>query len=268
MLVNAQDRGSAATGVVLMSRESNQSKPKAFVLRSPLPAKKFVESADYKKLISSLNQDTLSILGHTRAVTGGAQAEDNKNNHPHIAGPIVGIHNGRIINDTQLWNRYSAYMNPKGRCDSEVIFALINRKIATHGSTEVAIAKAMEELEGWWALALVNLREPQKVFLLRDDSTPLEVAWWTYGEAAFFGSEYHYLEKAFSKAKLPGGLRHHKLKPRTLVTLDSTVSGNAGDFFVHSKPLTQQSSVKQAQLINEHREDFRITQGRSQGGHG
>lgn len=268
MLVRAQSRGAAATGVVLMSRENGWSKPKAFVLRSPLPAEKFVESSDYKKLISKLNENTLSIIGHTRAVTGGAPAENNTNNHPHFAGSIVGVHNGRIINDTHLWNKYAAYMTPKGCCDSEVMFALINHKLVTLEPTENAIEKAMEQLEGWWATALVNLQEPQKVFLLRDDSTPLEVAWWTLGEAALFGSDYSYLEGAFSKSELKGTLRRHELKPRTIVTLDSTVSGNGEEFFVHSQQLKQSSPLKQAQLINKHKVDFEITQGRSQGGYG
>lgn len=269
MLVNAQSRGSAATGVVLMSRENDRSKPKALVLRSPLPADKFVESADYKKLLSSMNQDTLSIIGHTRAVTGGAGAENNKNNHPHIAGSVVGVHNGRVVNDTALWNKYGGYMIPKGHCDSEVVFALINRKLETvQGGTEQAIAEAVTELKGWWALALVNLKEPQKVFLLRDDSTPLEVAWWTYGEAAVFGSDYDHLNRAFKTANPGGHLRRYDLKPRTLVTLDSTVSGDSSEFFVHSKQLAERSALKQAELIAEHKDDYETTQGRTQGGHG
>ena len=47
---------------------------------------------------------SVAVMGHSRLVTNGAQ-ENNQNNQPVVAGDMVGIHNGIIVNDEELWQR-------------------------------------------------------------------------------------------------------------------------------------------------------------------
>ena len=269
-LVKAQARGSAATSVTLVSRDNKEdTRPKVLTLRSPVAAEEFVNSDKYKQVISKLNNSSLSIIGHTRAVTGSATAKNNYNNHPHIAGPVVGVHNGYVVNDKELWKKYSAfkYMKPRGSCDSEIIFALINHRLQGNlKNTDEAIARAIEEIEGWYAIAVVNMKEPEKVFILRDRVAPLDIVWWGYGKTAMFASNYDYIAGPFEETKLPGTLRRHVLEPMTIVALDSCVKHcNSQDFHVHSRQLRLNvSDVKQAELINNNKEAYNISQGKTQ----
>ena len=45
------------------------------------------------------------VLGHSRLQTNG-QSEINTNNQPVVKDGAVGIHNGIIVNDNDLWNAY------------------------------------------------------------------------------------------------------------------------------------------------------------------
>lgn len=264
MLVKAQRRGSGATGVVLMSKESG--KPKATVFRAPLPATDFIKTDDYKKLISRLDGNSLSIIGHTRAVTTGP-AENNRNNHPHIHGPIIGVHNGGITNHEKLWNKYAAYMKPKGECDSEVFFALVNRKITALGmKTEDAMAEAAGESKGWWAFVLVNAKDPGKIYILRDSGTALDLAWWKSGGTALFASEYVFIETSFKSKVHAGRLRRHEIDANTVFGLDSTIRGEPEDFLVHYRDLPKRSSIAQARLLADNKETYETTTGRKVNG--
>jgi glucosamine--fructose-6-phosphate aminotransferase (isomerizing) len=201
MLVSAQARGSAATGVAMMTCAPDAEKTRAWVLRSPLPAKEFVETEDYKKIMEMVDTDCLSIIGHTRAVTGNAVAEDNKNNHPHVHGGIIGIHNGCITNDDQLWDKFSEHITPKGKCDSEVIVALVNHFVESGiaENTEEAIEMALSESEAWFALAFLDTGSPNKMYLVKDKATPLSLGWWNAPEIGVFASNWDYIEKAYEK---------------------------------------------------------------------
>ena len=75
------------------------------------------------------------------------------NNHPVRHGPIVGIHNGIILNDDELLGRPDscARAEPRMTVDSEAIFA-----IAAHSRND---ARALEQLRGAMATAWLDERE-------------------------------------------------------------------------------------------------------------
>ena len=50
MLVCAQKRGAAATGVAMVGYQGTDERPKVFIARSPLPAEEFVKTNEYKEL--------------------------------------------------------------------------------------------------------------------------------------------------------------------------------------------------------------------------
>lgn len=263
MLINAQIRGAAATGIMLVSEGYEGSKPKMYVLRSPLPAEDFVKTSDYAKVLSKLDETTLSVIGHTRAVSA-ATARNNHNNHPFVCGDIVGVHNGMVINDNILW-RYSPEMGKlkRSNCDSEVIFALTNHLRTTVFPIEDAIAKALAGTEGWYALAMVSLKEPHRVFIIKDSVSDMEVAWWKAGQVAMFGSEYSHISLAFNRAGLASPLKRYRLETGVLTTLDSTIGGKQGEFFVQTNRLENtQSLLKTAHIIERNKEKFKITQGK------
>jgi glutamine phosphoribosylpyrophosphate amidotransferase len=101
------------------------------------------------------------------------------NNHPVRHGPVVGIHNGIIVNDDELLACLDcARSEPRMTVDSEAIFAL-----AAHSGND---AQALEQLRGAMATAWIDEREPDVVFAARGTGRPL---WLGRGrDGVFFAS--------------------------------------------------------------------------------
>ena len=91
------------------------------------------------------------------------------NNHPVRHGSVVGIHNGIIANDEELFRRHGIERHePEMTVDSEAIFALVD---ARGTRTEV-----LEELVGAMAAAWIDERDPGVLHLARGVGRPLWLA--------------------------------------------------------------------------------------------
>src|SRR5262249_16412999 len=118
------------------------------------------------------------LLVHVRDYTKG-HPSIGANNHPVRHGPVVGIHNGIILNDDELLADFScARAEPRLTVGSEAIFAL-----AAHSDND---PHALEALCGAMATAWLDQREPGVVFAARGVGRPL---WLGRGrEEIFFAS--------------------------------------------------------------------------------
>jgi glucosamine 6-phosphate synthetase-like amidotransferase/phosphosugar isomerase protein len=134
----------------------------------------------------SVPQETTQLLVHVRDYTKG-HPSIAANNHPVRHGPVVGIHNGIIVNDDELLGRYDcARAEPKMTVDSEAIFAL-----AAHSRSD---ARAFEVLHGSMAAAWLDEREPDLLYAARGVGRPL---WLGEGrDGVFFASTKLALEIA------------------------------------------------------------------------
>jgi glucosamine 6-phosphate synthetase-like amidotransferase/phosphosugar isomerase protein len=110
-------------------------------------------------------QAATELLVHVRDYTKG-HPSISANNHPVRHGPIVGIHNGIILNDDELLAEWScARAEPRMTVDSEAIFAL-----AAHSRNDPL---ALEALAGSLAAAWLDARVPGTVFAARGAGRPL-----------------------------------------------------------------------------------------------
>src|SRR5688500_9720010 len=72
----------------------------------------------------SVPRDATQALVHVRDYTKG-HPRIEANNHPIRHGAVVGIHNGIIVNDEEIFSRYGfPRAQPEMTVDSEAIFAL------------------------------------------------------------------------------------------------------------------------------------------------
>ena len=128
--------------------------------------------------------DATQLLIHVRDYTKG-HPSIAANNHPVRHGPVVGIHNGIIVNDDELLDGHAcARAEPRMTVDSEAIFAL-----AAHSRND---ARALEQLRGSMAAAWMDEREPGLVYVARGSGRPL---WLGEGRGGvFFASTKHALE--------------------------------------------------------------------------
>jgi glutamine phosphoribosylpyrophosphate amidotransferase len=152
-------------------------------------------------------QEATQALVHVRDYTKG-HPSIAATNHPVRHGPVVGIHNGIIVNDDELLAEHDcARAEPRMTVDSEAIFA-----VAAHSHSD---ARAFEQLRGSMAAAWLDEREPELLHLARGVGRPL---WLGEGrEAVLFASTRLALEVAEEYAGLR--LRKREVRDGTVVAL-------------------------------------------------
>jgi glucosamine--fructose-6-phosphate aminotransferase (isomerizing) len=117
------------------------------------------------ELEKSLNEEPLTGrygVGHTRWATHGRPSEENAHPHQDCTGSLVVVHNGIIENYLQLKN----HLQQEGHAfqtetDTEVIAHLIEEYY--ENSLEEAVRHALGELEGDFAIAVVSVKDPDKI---------------------------------------------------------------------------------------------------------
>ncbi len=121
-------------------------------------------------------------IGHTRWATHGRPSETNA--HPHVSGRVAVVHNGIIENFSYL----KADLLGEGRqfsseTDTEIIAHLIDRELDLDDSDPLAaMGRALQRLEGSFALAVLDRRRPDTLLAARKES-PLILG---LGEGEFF----------------------------------------------------------------------------------
>jgi glucosamine 6-phosphate synthetase-like amidotransferase/phosphosugar isomerase protein len=197
LLAAIAERGADAVGYAYRAPEETY----ATVVKQRTPASELLERVSVP---DSANQ----LLVHVRDYTKG-HPSISANNHPVRHGPVVGIHNGIILNDDELLAPHScARAEPRMTVDSEAIFA-----IAAHSRND---AHALEHLRGAMATSWVDEREPGVVFLARGSGRPL---WVGEGrDSVFFASTKAALEVVERYCDLK--LRNREVREGTWLALE------------------------------------------------
>lgn len=152
--------------------------------------------------------DAVEALVHVREYTKGHPTL-LANNHPIRHGAIVGIHNGRIANDEELFARHGIERAEPGMTvDSEAIFALMHRT----GSDRAAL----EELRGSMAAAWIDERALGRLHLARGVARPLWIG--RSRHELFFASTKSALEVVEGALRLT--LRKHEVAQGRLLHLE------------------------------------------------
>jgi glucosamine 6-phosphate synthetase-like amidotransferase/phosphosugar isomerase protein len=141
----------------------------------------------------AIPQGASEVLVHVRDYTKGHPTIE-ANNHPVRHGDVVGIHNGIIVNDEEIFAAHGFERDaPEMSVDTEAIFALAE-SFGSRGAT-------LEELRGSMAAAWVDAREPGVVYLARGVGRPLWIGESPYG--ILFASTKHALEVCEYFMRLP-----------------------------------------------------------------
>ena len=149
-------------------------------------------------------------LVHVRDYTKG-HPSIVANNHPIRHGSVVGIHNGIIVNDEEIFERYGfARAEPEMTVDSEAIFALMEATGSDHA--------ALEQLEGAMAAAWIDERTPSQLQLARGVARPLWIG--RARREVFFASTKSALEVVEGALRLT--LRKHEVSEGRLLTLEGS----------------------------------------------
>lgn len=109
-------------------------------------------------------------IAHTRWATHGAPTEYNA--HPHSSSESISlVHNGIIENYEKLRTKLiKKGFKFKSDTDTEVIAHLIYSHLQDKNDFLHAVYKAIKELTGAYALAIINTSEPDKIIAIRSGS--------------------------------------------------------------------------------------------------
>jgi len=190
-----EERGKEAAGVGVIKKD----RPAA-IYKAPLPASQFVQQAAYKQMLNSLDAQTTLILGHARHPTKG-DPQNNHNNHPLQSGVVLGVHNGHIHNDDELFAR--RHYPRQAEVDSEIIFQLLWRNLPASFSQVplTAVQTQLQQLKGKFAILASDQRAPESLLVARQGA-PLSLHYHPKWEALIFSSRYIFLRKTFGRAVL------------------------------------------------------------------
>ena len=195
LLAAIAERGSDAVGYCFRSRSR------------PLSVHKQRTGASELLDAVTVPSDAAEALIHVRDYTKGHPSLA-ANNHPIRHGSVVGVHNGIIVNDDELFDRRGwERAEPGMTVDSEAIFALVD--------SEGPDARALGALYGSMAAAWLDDRLPGSVFLARGIGRPL---WVGVGKAElFFASTEEAIRLVERYAEIP--LRRREVPEGSLVTV-------------------------------------------------
>ena len=109
-------------------------------------------------------------IGHTRWATHGKPTIDNAHPHQSEDGRYTLVHNGVITNFNELKDRYLSNVQFKSDTDTEVIVQLLAFFAKQGMTTKEALKKVMSELQGSYALAIIDVEDPQTLYVAKNKS--------------------------------------------------------------------------------------------------
>ncbi|MAH05558.1 MAG: glutamine--fructose-6-phosphate transaminase (isomerizing) [Alphaproteobacteria bacterium] len=173
-------------------------------------------------------------IGHTRWATHGVPNEENA--HPHATDKVAVVHNGIIENYRDLKEELGQnQVHFESETDTEVIVHLITSYIKQGLAPKEAAFKALDRLEGAYALAIIFSGEEELMIGARH-GTPLAIG---YGEGEMFIAS-----DSYALAPLTKKISFLEDGDRTIVTRDSiTIYDNDNNEVERPIRITAQSGA-------------------------
>lgn len=206
LAMHMRTRGTDATGICTVSP-----KGRVEVRKAPTAADLFLAGR------KGIGQSAQTALIHTRHATQGPPSNP-LNNHPIVYEGIIGIHNGMVRNDDDLfeikgWDR-------KAQVDSEAIFAAIHHY--------PNLVEGLESIDASWAIAWIDQTlNPRTLWLARGTSSPLHYVLTKNGSIVFASTSEAVQNAAFvsgitpGKGKQPADIETTEAPPGFLACVDA-----------------------------------------------
>jgi glutamine---fructose-6-phosphate transaminase (isomerizing) len=153
----SESRGSEAAGIAVAGVSNLQ------VFRKSQPARRMLKSRDYDVFLTECLtleslENGLAVIAHSRLVTNGSQGID-ENNQPVISDHCVGVHNGIVVNDGELWESHHE-LRRRSQVDTEIIYRLIDKHYSDGPQKlGLAVKKTYAEMKGEASIAFLHNAE-------------------------------------------------------------------------------------------------------------
>ncbi|WP_457559065.1 hypothetical protein [Candidatus Harpocratesius sp.] len=253
LMLLSESRGKESSGLALIKPDLIE------IIKSNISAHELLKN---KKVNSILklniknqfdNNELFSIIGHSRLVTNGSD-EIHENNQPVISEKMVTIHNGIIVNESELW-RQNPNLTRNLQIDTEILMKLIENHLSNNFSIIESVKYAYSQIEG--TATIVSAFKDSNFILFSTNNGNLYYIHNTNKNYIIFASEKFILQQLTKKFKnLTAGLKIEHLEPNEakLINLkkDIVVSFNLKDNF---KSYTDFNFINEKiKKIKDHRE--------------
>lgn len=197
----SESRGKEASGLTVCCADRIE------IFKDSISATHLLRSREWKSWFRSalrpamqngVSSGPLTIIGHSRLVTNGAM-EWHHNNQPVIKDGLVGVHNGIIVNDHNLWEQFPE-LTRQYEVDTEVFLALLRRALNQTGDTISAFRETYRLIRGMASVAIIF--SDLSVFALATNNGSLYHCLGRLGEIYIFASEGYFLRRLLAKSYL------------------------------------------------------------------
>jgi glutamine phosphoribosylpyrophosphate amidotransferase len=193
LLKISQRRGTDAAGVCVTTTEHIS------LFKHHVPSTSLANKPELIRVLNRMHDGKFrSMIGHTRARTKGTEYQ-NINNHPIVADRIIGVHNGIITNDDQLFHEFKEKIDRSGEVDSEIIFRLIDYYRKQGESIIRSVQLTCEHIMGTYHCAFIDKENSRYVTLFHSSGNwapSLMLYIYTQLRAMIFASEEEIIKSA------------------------------------------------------------------------
>ncbi|MCE7793936.1 glutamine--fructose-6-phosphate transaminase (isomerizing) [Salipaludibacillus sp. CUR1] len=109
-------------------------------------------------------------IGHTRWATHGAPSQLNAHPHQSTTARYTIVHNGVIENYEYIRREHLPHVEMVSETDTEIIVQLVEKFASEGFETEEAFRKALSVLKGSYATALLDLEDPDTIYVGKNKS--------------------------------------------------------------------------------------------------
>ena len=154
-LKNLEYRGYDSAGIALFNTKIDTFKTVGLV-------------ANLEPLVAGQNSSV--GIGHTRWATHGVASKVNAHPHQSYSSRFSIVHNGTVENYLALQEKYLSTQSMKSQTDTEIVAGVLDYFVSQEPNIHKAIQRLMNEVEGSFALVIMDQEHPDVLYAIKNRS--------------------------------------------------------------------------------------------------
>ena len=217
-------RGKEAAGFALRTQNTID------ILKDSGSPQDFIKKEKYKKILKKgfnefnnnlsktgeLINFPITLIGHSRLVTNGIQSQ-SYNNQPVIVKDLIGVHNGIITNDQEIWRNHNE-IKREYEVDSEIILKLLSKYLNKSRSFIKSTTDTFNEIKG--SASIASLFTDYKNLLLATNTGSIFYVHSPNKNIFIFASERFILQKIIKSKYIDNNFVIKQLKANEAMIFD------------------------------------------------
>lgn len=235
-------RGQDSSGIVFKNRTKNTFD----LIKGDIPIDRLLKAYHFESMLKESIElynsgQSFQVIGHARLVTNGSQLKE-ENNQPIVKDGIVAIHNGIIVNATDLWEENNS-LKREYDIDTEILLSLV-RKELSNSSTHIAVNNVMKKIVGTASCAMI-FDDRNEIALFTNNGSLYYVL---ENDFLLFASEKYFLKTILNKSNKKYAIKQVKANEGFVLDLDDFNKIHLSDKNKHISELHSKHTVNKINL--------------------